>query len=280
MNTTMASVSMAMAMPKNCTSQKNIMKSSSSSTTKALMNPLKLRKQKKDLSVRNLINSRSARRRLQVQASLKEKAITAAALMASFALIPEAAVAADSGLSPSLKNFLLSIVAGGFVALALAGAVIAVANFDPNSRHFVLKTNIQKIHAKQTLKGGQNRYGVLSRARWLSDNSVKILYQKKGRQVGEGEEENEELSKKLELLKESHSILTTVEDRRLYDWSLARNGNPDIYVWPFEVDITQTQSPETPPPAEPEDEEPTKLLGYFMLAWLVLGFTLSIVLNR
>ncbi|KAM7507435.1 hypothetical protein LguiA_017888 [Lonicera macranthoides] len=98
------------------------------------MNPLKLRKQKKDLSVMNLINSRSARRRLQVQASLKEKAITAAALMASFALIPEAAVAADSGLSPSLKNFLLSIVAGGFVALALAGAVIAVANFDPVKR--------------------------------------------------------------------------------------------------------------------------------------------------
>ncbi|KAM7510752.1 hypothetical protein LguiB_009627 [Lonicera macranthoides] len=129
----MASVSMAM--PKNCTSQKNIMKSSSSSTPKALINPLKVRKPKKDLSVMNLINSRSARRRLRAQASLKEKATTAAALMASFALIPaEAAEAADSALTPSLKNFLLSIAAGGLVAFTLLGAVFAVANFDPVKR--------------------------------------------------------------------------------------------------------------------------------------------------
>lgn len=46
---------------------------------------------------------------------------------------------------------------------------------------------------------------------------------------------------------EAHSILSSVEDRRLYDWSLARNGNPDSYVWPFEVDITQTPT-ESPPP--------------------------------
>ena len=32
---------------------------------------------------------------------------------------------------PSLKNFLLSIAAGGLVALALIGAVFVVANFDP-----------------------------------------------------------------------------------------------------------------------------------------------------
>ncbi|KAL3535549.1 hypothetical protein ACH5RR_004010 [Cinchona calisaya] len=73
----------------------------------------------------------------QVKASsLKEKAVTgltAAALTASM-MIPEVAEAADSGISPSLKNFLLSIVAGGVVFAVLAGAVIAVANFDPVKR--------------------------------------------------------------------------------------------------------------------------------------------------
>lgn len=53
------------------------------------------------------------------------------------------------------------------------------------------------------------------------------------------------------MFQESYTILSSVEDRRLYDWSLARNENPDRYAWPFEVDITQTiNSPDTPPPAQ------------------------------
>lgn len=44
--------------------------------------------------------------------------------------IPEAE-AASRGLSPSLKNFLLSIVAGGIVLIAILGAFIGVSNFDP-----------------------------------------------------------------------------------------------------------------------------------------------------
>ncbi len=71
-----------------------------------------------------------------MQASLKEKAVTgltAAALTASM-VIPEVAEAAGPDLSPSLKNFLLSIVAGGFVLTAIIGAVIGVSNFDPVKR--------------------------------------------------------------------------------------------------------------------------------------------------
>ncbi|KAM0953153.1 putative photosystem II PsbX [Dioscorea sansibarensis] len=59
--------------------------------------------------------------------------LTAAALAAAL-LVPEVAEAAQPGLSPSLKNFLLSIVAGGVVLTALFGAVIGVANFDPVKR--------------------------------------------------------------------------------------------------------------------------------------------------
>ncbi|XP_062100546.1 uncharacterized protein LOC133806464 [Humulus lupulus] len=75
--------------------------------------------------------------RLQVQASsLKEKAtagLTAAVLTASM-VVPEVAQAAGNDVSPSLKNFLLSIAAGGVVATAIIGAVVGVSNFDPVKR--------------------------------------------------------------------------------------------------------------------------------------------------
>ncbi|KAK7351295.1 hypothetical protein VNO77_10628 [Canavalia gladiata] len=74
--------------------------------------------------------------KLGIHASLKEKALTGlttASLTASM-VIPEVAHAAGSDLAPSLKNFLLSIFAGGVVLAALFGAVIGVANFDPVKR--------------------------------------------------------------------------------------------------------------------------------------------------
>ncbi|XP_074565920.1 uncharacterized protein LOC141822373 [Curcuma longa] len=67
------------------------------------------------------------------RASWKEKALAVAAAALVVAL-PEVAEAAQPGFSPSLKNFLLSIVSGGVVLGAIGGAVIAVANFDPVKR--------------------------------------------------------------------------------------------------------------------------------------------------
>ncbi|WCJ42760.1 photosystem II subunit X [Euphorbia peplus] len=78
----------------------------------------------------------SSRPNLKVKASLKEKAVTgltAAALTASM-MIPQVAEAADSSVSPSLKNFLLSIAAGGTVLVAILGVVIGVSSFDPVKR--------------------------------------------------------------------------------------------------------------------------------------------------
>ncbi|XP_050220248.1 uncharacterized protein LOC126670538 [Mercurialis annua] len=78
--------------------------------------------------------SYKSRARLEVQASLKEKAatgLTAAVLSASM-VMPDVAEAAV--LTPSLNNFLLSIAAGGVVLGAIFGAIIAVSNFDPVKR--------------------------------------------------------------------------------------------------------------------------------------------------
>lgn len=76
-----------------------------------------------------------ARLSVRASASMRERAAAGgtAAAMAAMLALPDAADAAP-GLSPTLKNFLLSIVAGGVVLVALAGAVIAVANFDPVRR--------------------------------------------------------------------------------------------------------------------------------------------------
>ncbi|XP_022869566.1 uncharacterized protein LOC111388968 [Olea europaea var. sylvestris] len=73
--------------------------------------------------------------KFEVNASLKEKMITgltAGALTASM-VVPDVAEAAIGG-SPSLNNFLLSIVAGGVVLGVILGAVIGVSNFDPVKR--------------------------------------------------------------------------------------------------------------------------------------------------
>lgn len=118
----MASVSMAM--PLTTATQKGLNSSSFSGTS------LPLKPSNKAVFVNTKSNSK-----LQVQASLKEKAITglmAAALTASM-VVPEAAEAA-TGLTPSLNNFLLSIGAGGAVLVAILGVVIGVSNFDPVRR--------------------------------------------------------------------------------------------------------------------------------------------------
>ncbi|XP_073315817.1 uncharacterized protein [Primulina huaijiensis] len=100
-------------------------------TPAAFLKPLPVRESKAVI----VSSAKKNSAKLQIEASLKEKsvaAVTSAALMAAM-MVPEVASAADS-FSPSLKNFLLSIGAGGFVLFAIIGAVIGVSNFDPVKR--------------------------------------------------------------------------------------------------------------------------------------------------
>ena len=119
----MASTSaVSMAMPLTYASQKRVVAPSS----EAFFKPLPLRLSK-------VVSASKTNGKFEVKASLKEKAVTgltAAALTASM-MVPDVAEAA---VTPSLKNALLSIVAGGVVLAAIVGAVIGVSNFDPVRR--------------------------------------------------------------------------------------------------------------------------------------------------
>ncbi|GAU17642.1 hypothetical protein TSUD_07030 [Trifolium subterraneum] len=125
----MASASVSMSLPLTQATHKNF-KNPSSNTP--FLKPLPFPQAKK-----TLINNSSSKSNLAgIQASLKDKTVkglTAFALTASMVL-PEAAHAAGNDFSPSLKNFLLSIAAGGVVLTAILGAVIGVSNFDPVKR--------------------------------------------------------------------------------------------------------------------------------------------------
>ncbi|KZV36504.1 hypothetical protein F511_15675 [Dorcoceras hygrometricum] len=122
----MAAISMAMT---TTSAAKN--RSYQSPTADAFLKPLPV-KGSKSVDVNSATKNNA---KLQIEASLKEKAVaavTSAALTAAM-VVPESASAADS-FSPSLKNFLLSIGAGGFVVFAIIGAIIGVSNFDPVKR--------------------------------------------------------------------------------------------------------------------------------------------------
>ncbi|KAA3457889.1 Photosystem II PsbX [Gossypium australe] len=126
----MASTSaVSMALPLSPTTQTKV------SIPNPFLNPLPL----KHSSMAATPTTRPNATKLEIKASSsssnKEKAVTilTAAAMTTSMMVPEIAQAAD-GVTPSLKNFLLSIAAGGVVLVAIIGAVIGVSNFDPVKR--------------------------------------------------------------------------------------------------------------------------------------------------
>ena len=84
-------------------------------------------------SLRVSPRGRPASRVAVVRASSAQSPATEWATAAALVLL-EVAEAAQPGISPSLKNFLLSIVSGGVVLVAILGAIVVVSNFDPVRR--------------------------------------------------------------------------------------------------------------------------------------------------
>ncbi|KAG7941834.1 hypothetical protein I3843_16G067000 [Carya illinoinensis] len=142
---------------------------------------------------------------------------------------------------------------------------------------------ISALNVERALRGipitDVDHYGTLGLRRDCSLEQVLVAYKSKAEELRNQGLDEEELDKKLELLRESYIILSSEEERRMYDWSLARSEKADTYVWPFEVDETPTSKESPPILQEPEDVGPTRLVGYFILGWIVLSFALSIALN-
>ncbi|KAI4316476.1 hypothetical protein L6164_024454 [Bauhinia variegata] len=141
---------------------------------------------------------------------------------------------------------------------------------------------ISALNVERALRGipitDVDHYGRLGLQRKCSLEQVTVAYKNKIEELESQGLEEDELNKRSELIKESYRILSSEQERRIYDWSLARTENPDTYAWPFEADdVTKTWK--GTPPQEPEDEGPTRLVGYFFLGWIVLSFALSIALN-
>ncbi|XP_058781110.1 NAD(P)H-quinone oxidoreductase subunit U, chloroplastic-like [Vicia villosa] len=141
---------------------------------------------------------------------------------------------------------------------------------------------ISILNVERALRGipitDADHYGRLGLPRGCPYDMVPVAYNNKVQELESQGLEKDILNKKLELLRESYTIMSTPEERRMYDWSLAREGNTEKFIWPYEVDILGIEKGE-PPQQEPEDVGPTRLVGYFLVGWIVLAFVLSIGLN-
>ncbi|RDX71572.1 NAD(P)H-quinone oxidoreductase subunit U, chloroplastic [Mucuna pruriens] len=117
-----------------------------------------------------------------------------------------------------------------------------------------LPSLISALNVERALRGlpitDADHYGRLGVPRGCSFDMVGVAYNIKVQELKNQNIEEDELEKKLELLKESYTILSSEEERRIYDWSLARAENTNEFVWPFEVDITQTKVPNEDPPQQ------------------------------
>uniref|UniRef100_A0A0F7CZC3 Chaperone DnaJ-domain superfamily protein n=1 Tax=Erodium trifolium TaxID=337410 RepID=A0A0F7CZC3_9ROSI len=142
---------------------------------------------------------------------------------------------------------------------------------------------ISALNVERALRGlpitDKDYYGLLGLPRSCrSEEVIAGAYKTKVEDVLSRDLVEEEVTTKLELLKEACRVLSTAEERRLYDWSLSRSANPDSYSWPFEVDETVASRGE-PPAQEPEDVGPTRVVGYVFLGWLIVSFIMSALLN-
>ncbi|CAI8599449.1 unnamed protein product [Vicia faba] len=141
---------------------------------------------------------------------------------------------------------------------------------------------ISTLNVERALRGipitDADHYGRLGIPRGCSYDMVPVAYNNKVREIESQGLEKDILNKKLELLRESYTIMSSPDERRMYDWSLAREGNTEKFIWPYEVDVPEIPKGD-PPPQEPEDVGPTRLIGYFLVGWIVLAFVLSIGLN-
>lgn len=135
------------------------------------------------------------------------------------------------------------------------------------------RESINAVLATGELLETVDHYGRLGVAREASAGEIRRTYRKLLVETEGKDIPGEEKDAIVRGLRESYELLTSVEERRLYDWSLDRSVN-DVYVWPHESDVTQRDyAPATY--TNEADAEGNKTHAYFYLGW----FALSVILN-
>lgn len=149
---------------------------------------------------------------------------------------------------------------------------------DTPSTSLISYENIRKALKGEALTT-PDHYGILGLAPAASYQEVEIAFRKRCEAVLQQGQPEEEMRRQLRALKGSYDVLSSAEERRLYDWSLLQLKNSQArYAWPFEADITQTECDPFPPP-RPVDEEGIRRVRNFFLGWLALSVVLNLLIK-
>eukprot|EP00250_Pteridium_aquilinum_P006627 c16505_g1_i1 orf=81-746(+) len=150
---------------------------------------------------------------------------------------------------------------------------------DSPSDSLISYANIQRALRGEALST-PDHYGMLGLAPSAPYEEVEIAFRKRCEAVLQQQGLSEdEIRNRLRALKVAYDVLSSEEERRLYDWSLFHSKSPGgIYRWPYESDITQSACAPGPP-KEPKDEEGIRKVGYFFLGWFVLSVFLNLSLR-
>ncbi|KAL2643280.1 hypothetical protein R1flu_010867 [Riccia fluitans] len=123
-----------------------------------------------------------------------------------------------------------------------------------------------------------NHYAILGVPVGASTSQIAQAFKARCEKVMDRKDQDEEASKaELRSLQIAFEVLTSEEERRVYDWALKRYENREgSYIWPYETDITQRYNPkEIPAVMRSFDEEGNQKVATFLLGWLVIAFLMS-----
>ncbi|KAH7447977.1 hypothetical protein KP509_01G130500 [Ceratopteris richardii] len=138
--------------------------------------------------------------------------------------------------------------------------------------------NIQKAFKGEALST-PDHYAILGLAPGATYQEVETAFRLSCEALLQQGLEEEEIQKRLQILRDSHDILSSEKERRLYDWSLLQLSNSDgVYAWPYEADITQSEC-DSGPGMPPVDEEGVRKVQNFFLGWLALSVVLNLLIR-
>lgn len=151
-------------------------------------------------------------------------------------------------------------------------------SLDTSPTSLISLSNIQRALVGEGLPTADH-YAVLGVPRGTTYEEISKAFREKCEDLLQQGLDEDVIRKRLQTLKGSYEVLSSVEQRRLYDWSLIQSERRDgTYRWPYEADITQSTCAPGPP-RDPEDEEAIRKVGYFFLGWFILSLILMTLLK-